>query len=43
MYLHPNTVRYRLRRAIEVCGVNVFDARGAFVVQVALTLGRIAG
>jgi hypothetical protein len=43
MYLHPNTVRYRLRRAIEVCGVNVFNARGAFVVQVALTLGRIAG
>jgi hypothetical protein len=43
MYLHPNTVRYRLRRAIEVCGVSVFDPRGAFVVQVALTLGRIAG
>lgn len=43
LYLHPNTVRYRLRRAIEVCGVSVFDARGAFVVQVALTLGRIAG
>ncbi len=43
MYLHPNTVRYRLRRAIEVCGVSVFDPRGAFTVQVALTLGRIAG
>jgi hypothetical protein len=43
MYLHPNTVRYRLRRAIEVCGASVFDPRGAFVVQVALTLGRIAG
>ncbi|MEP7054453.1 MAG: helix-turn-helix domain-containing protein [Actinomycetota bacterium] len=43
MYLHPNTVRYRLRRAIEVCGVSVYDARGAFVVQVAITLGRIAG
>jgi len=43
LYLHPNTVRYRLRRAIEVCGVSVFDPRGAFVVQVALTLGRIAG
>ncbi|MEO6713676.1 MAG: helix-turn-helix domain-containing protein [Mycobacteriales bacterium] len=43
MYLHPNTVRYRLRRAIEVCGVSVFDPRGAFVVHVALTLGRMAG
>lgn len=43
MFLHPNTVRYRLRRAIEVCGLNVFDPRGAFVVHVALTLGRIAG
>lgn len=43
LYLHPNTVRYRLRRAMEVCGVNVFEPRGAFVVHVALTLGRIAG
>jgi DNA-binding PucR family transcriptional regulator len=43
LYLHPNTVRYRLRRAVEVCGADVFDARGAFTVQIALTLGRIAG
>ena len=43
MYLHANTVRYRLRRAIEVCGVSVFDPRGAYVVQVALTVGGIAG
>jgi DNA-binding PucR family transcriptional regulator len=43
MYLHPNTVRYRLRRATEVCGVSVFDPRGAFVVHIALTLGRMAG
>jgi DNA-binding PucR family transcriptional regulator len=43
MYLHPNTVRYRLRRATEACGTSVFDPRGAFTLQVALTLGRIAG
>jgi DNA-binding PucR family transcriptional regulator len=42
MYLHPNTVRYRLRRAIEACGTSVFDPRGAFTIQIALTLGRIA-
>lgn len=43
LYLHPNTVRYRLRRAVEACGTNVFDPRGAFTIQIALTLGRIAG
>ncbi len=42
MYIHTNTVRYRLRRVAEVCGYAPTDARGAFVIQLALTLGRLA-
>ena len=41
LFLHPNTVRYRLRKATETCGVLITDPRGAYVVQVALTLGRL--
>jgi DNA-binding PucR family transcriptional regulator len=39
--VHANTVRYRLRRVAEVCGEAPTDARGAFTIQVALTLGRL--
>ena len=42
LFVHPNTVRYRLRRAIEVCGYDVTQPRDAFVVRVAITLGRLA-
>jgi hypothetical protein len=42
LFVHTNTVRYRLRRVAELCGHAPTDARGAFVIQVALVLGRLA-
>jgi hypothetical protein len=41
LFLHPNTVRYRLRKAVEASGVLLTEARGAFVMQVAIALGRL--
>ena len=41
LFLHPNTVRYRLRKAAEVTGLASGSARDAFTLQVALALGRI--
>ena len=43
LFVHANTVRYRLRRVAEVCGETPTDARGAFVLRMALTLGRLSG
>ncbi len=40
-YIHPNTVRYRLRRIQEVTGYSVTDPRDAYVLRLALTLGRL--
>jgi sugar diacid utilization regulator len=41
MFVHPNTVRYRLRRAAEVTGLTPSDPRHAYTYRVALTLGRL--
>ena len=41
MFVHPNTVRYRLKRAAEVTGLSVSDPRHAYTYRVALTLGRL--
>ena len=43
LFVHTNTVRYRLRRAAELCGHAPTDARGAFTIQLALMLGRLNG
>ena len=43
LYVHPNTVRYRLQRAGQICGVNLLDPRGRYVAQLALGVGRLAG
>jgi len=43
LFVHPNTVRYRLRRVAEVTGYAPGDPREAFVLQVALALGRLEG
>nr|KEP22588.1 hypothetical protein DA06_19210 [Georgenia sp. SUBG003] len=43
LYVHPNTVRYRLRRIGQVVGWDPTDAREGFVLQVALAVGRLAG
>lgn len=42
LFVHPNTVRYRLRRAIDACGYDVTQPRDGFVVRLAITLGRLA-
>ncbi len=42
LFVHPNTVRYRLRRVADICGHSPLDARGAFVLRLALTLGRLS-
>jgi DNA-binding PucR family transcriptional regulator len=43
LFVHANTVRYRLRRAHEVTGLNPIDPRDAYTLRVALTLGRLRG
>ncbi|WP_460743399.1 PucR family transcriptional regulator [Mariniluteicoccus endophyticus] len=43
LFVHANTVRYRLRRIHDVTGFNPFDARDAYVLRIALTLGRLLG
>jgi DNA-binding PucR family transcriptional regulator len=41
LFVHANTVRYRLRRAAEVTGLTPSDPRHAYTYRVALTLGRL--
>ncbi|MGH8868975.1 MAG: PucR family transcriptional regulator [Actinomycetes bacterium] len=41
LYVHPNTVRYRLRRVEEVTGLTAGDPRAAYALRVALALGRL--
>jgi PucR C-terminal helix-turn-helix domain/GGDEF-like domain len=41
LFVHANTVRYRLRRVAEVCGQTPNDPRGAFTLRLALALGRL--
>jgi len=43
LFVHANTVRYRLRRATEVTGLSPMDPRHAYVYRLALTLGRLSG
>ena len=42
LYVHPNTVRYRLRRVAELTGRTPANARDALVLRVALSMGRLA-
>ena len=41
LFIHPNTVRYRLRRIAEVTGHSPTQARGAFALRLGLALGRL--
>ena len=43
LFVHPNTVRYRLRQAAELTGFSATDARDAFTLEIALVLGRQSG
>lgn len=42
LFVHPNTVRYRLKRISEVTGNSLTDPREAYVLRLAITLGRLA-
>jgi DNA-binding PucR family transcriptional regulator len=41
LFVHPNTVRYRLRRVGEVTGLSPLLPRDAFTLRIALTVGRL--
>lgn len=41
LFVHPNTVRYRLRRISDVTGLSPLTPRDAFALRVALTIGRL--
>lgn len=43
LFVHPNTVRYRLRQAADLTGFSPTDARDAFTLEIALVLGRQSG
>ncbi len=41
LFVHANTVRYRLRRIHEVTGYSPTDPRDAYALRLAVTLGRL--
>jgi DNA-binding PucR family transcriptional regulator len=41
LFVHPNTVRYRLRRVTEVTGLDATDPRASLVLRTALIVGRL--
>ncbi|PZU36645.1 MAG: PucR family transcriptional regulator [Microbacterium sp.] len=43
LFVHPNTVRYRLKRVSEVIGWDATGPREALILQSALILGQVAG
>ena len=42
LFVHPNTVRYRLRRVTELTSYTPSDGRDGFTLWVAIILGRLA-
>ncbi len=42
LFVHANTVRYRLRRIAEVTGLEPSDARDAYALRIACAMGRLA-
>ncbi|MDF0529966.1 helix-turn-helix domain-containing protein [Tsukamurella sp. 8F] len=42
LYVHPNTVRYRLKKIAEITGRDPQNPRDAFVLRVAATIGRLS-
>ena len=41
LFVHPNTVRYRLKRVAELTGLSATDPRGSWTLQVALALADL--
>ncbi|MBS9533581.1 PucR family transcriptional regulator [Mycobacterium sp. M1] len=42
LFVHPNTVRYRLKRVADFTGRDATQPRDAYVLRVATTVGRLA-
>ncbi|MEO0061403.1 MAG: hypothetical protein RL343_1021 [Actinomycetota bacterium] len=42
LFVHPNTVRYRLKRISEIIGWDATGSRESFVLQVAMVLGSMS-
>lgn len=42
LFVHPNTVRYRIKRIDEITGYSLSNARDAYVIRLALSVGRLA-
>ncbi len=42
LFVHPNTVRYRLARVSDVTGLDPTKARDAYTLRIAITAGRLA-
>ena len=43
LFVHANTVRYRLRRVHEITGYSPTESRDAYAMRMAITLGRLHG
>jgi hypothetical protein len=43
LFVHPNTVRYRLRQVSELTGYSPTDPRESLTLEIALVLGRLSG
>jgi DNA-binding PucR family transcriptional regulator len=43
LFVHPNTVRYRLRQIADLTGLTPGQPRDAFTLQIALVLGQLSG
>jgi sugar diacid utilization regulator len=41
LFVHPNTVRYRLKRVLDLTGLSPTNARDSYVLRLALTVGRL--
>ena len=41
LFVHANTVRYRLRRATALSALSPTDPRDAYTLRIALTLGGL--
>ena len=41
LFVHANTVRYRLRRIAEITGLDPTSSRDSFTLQIAVALGRL--
>ena len=42
LHVHPNTVRYRLKKITGLIGHDPTESRSAFVIRIALVLGRLS-